>query len=258
MSLVSERIAQHCRRLKLLHIATEWPAIAEASVKGEDSLADFLDRLLGTECLAREQRTREAMLKLATLPAIKTLEAFDFAFASGAPRKQIMELGGLAFIERHENIVLLGPSGVGKTHIASALALKATQAGIKTRFITAADMMIQLALAKAQGRITEYMNRAVIGPRLLVIDELGYLPFGREEANLFFHVIAKRYERGSTIVTSNLAFTQWATTLADDATLTAALLDRLLHHAHIVQINGQSYRLKDRKKAGHLKVSTGE
>ena len=116
-------------------------------------------------------------------------------------------------------------SGVGKTHIASALALKATQAGMKTRFITAADMMIQLGLAKAQGRITEYMNRAVIAPRLLVIDELGYLPFGREEANLFFHVIAKRYERSSTIVTSNLPFTQWATTLADDATLTAALLE---------------------------------
>jgi DNA replication protein DnaC len=257
MSLVAERIAQHCRRLKLIHLATEWPAIAEACAKSEDSLADFMDKLLAAECTAREQRTREAMLKLATLPAIKTLEAFDFAFASGAPRKQIMELGGLAFIERHENVVLLGPSGVGKTHIASALALKATQAGIKTRFITAADLMIQLALAKAQGRITEYMNRAVIGPRLLMIDELGYLPFGREEANLFFHVIAKRYERSSTVVTSNLPFTQWATTLADDATLTAALLDRLLHHVHIVQINGESYRLKDRKKAGHVKVSSG-
>jgi len=257
MSLVAERIAQHCRRLKLIHLATEWPGIAEACAKSEDSLADFMDKLLAAECTAREQRTREAMLKLATLPAIKTLEGFDFAFASGAPRKQIMELGGLAFVERHENIVLLGPSGVGKTHIASALALKATQAGIKTRFITAADLMIQLALAKAQGRITEYMNRAVIGPRLLVIDELGYLPFGREEANLFFHVIAKRYERTSTVVTSNLPFTQWATTLADDATLAAALLDRLLHHVHIVQINGESYRLKDRKKAGHVKVSNG-
>jgi DNA replication protein DnaC len=257
MSLVTERITQHCQRLKLIHLATEWPAIAESCAKSEDSLADFLEKLLAAECTARDERTREAMLKLATLPAIKTLEAFDFAFASGAPRKQLLELGGLAFIERRENIVLLGPSGVGKTHIASALALKATQAGMKTRFITAADLMIQLALAKAQGRITEYMNRAVIGPRLLVIDELGYLPFGREEANLFFHVIAKRYERSSTIVTSNLPFTQWATTLADDATLTAALLDRLLHHVHIVQINGESYRLKDRKKAGHLKVSSG-
>lgn len=257
MTLVAERIEQHCKQLRLIHLATEWPAIAESCVKAQRSLADFLDQLLTAECAAREQRIRETMLKLATLPSIKTLEGYDFAFASGAPRKQITELGGLAFIERHENIVLLGPSGVGKTHIASALALKATQAGMKTRFITASDLMIQLALAKAQGRITEYMNRAVIGPRLLVIDELGYLPFGREEANLFFHVIAKRYERSSTIVTSNLPFAQWATTLADDATLTAALLDRLLHHVHIVQINGESYRLKDRKKAGHIKLSTG-
>jgi len=257
MNLVAERISRQCQRLKLNHLATEWTAIVDAAAKRQDSLAEVFEKLLAAECTAREHRTRELMLKLATLPAVKTLEGYDFAFASGAPRKQITELGGLAFMERHENVVLLGPSGVGKTHIASALALKATQAGIKTRFITAADLMIQLALAKAQGRITEYMNRAVIGPRLLVIDELGYLPFGREEANLFFHVIAKRYERSSTIVTSNLAFTQWATTLADDVTLTAALLDRLLHHVHIVQINGESYRLKDRKKAGHLKVPAG-
>ena len=246
MSLVSERISQHCKRLKLLHLATEWPAIAESSAKGEDSLADFLDKLLAAECTAREYRIRETMLKLATLPSIKTLEGYDFAFASGAPRKQIAELGGLAFIERYENIVLLGPSGVGKTHIASALALKATQAGMKTRFITAADLMIQLALAKSQGRITEYMNRAVIGPRLLVIDELGYLPFGREEANLFFHVIAKRYERSSTIVTTNLPFTQWATTLADDATLTTAMLDRLTHHCEIIETGNESWRMKHR------------
>ena len=161
-------------------------------MKRQVSLGEFLERILGAECEARDRRSREVLLKLATLPAVKTLEGFDFAFASGAPRKQIVELGSLAFVERAENVVLLGPSGVGKTHIASALALKATQAGIKTRFITAADLMLQLALAKAQGRLTEYLNRAVLGPRLLIIDELGYLPFGREEANLFFHVIAKR------------------------------------------------------------------
>lgn len=254
MSAVPERIAHWCERLKLARIGAEWPAIADEAAKNQVSFGEFLEKLLSAECDARDRRTREVMLKLATLPAVKTLEAYDFAFASGAPRKQIVELGGLAFIERAENVVFLGPSGVGKTHIASALALKATQAGMKTRFITAADLMLQLGIAKSQARLTEYLNRAVIGPRLLVVDELGYLPFGREEANLFFHVIAKRYERGSTIVTSNLPFAQWATTLADDATLTAALLDRLLHHAHIVQISGESYRLKDRKKAGHLKV----
>jgi DNA replication protein DnaC len=255
MSLVQERITHWCERLKLSRIATDWPSLADEAVKRQVSLGEFLEQILAAECDARDRRSRETLLKMATLPAVKTLEGYDFAFASGAPRKQIVELGGLAFIERAENVVLLGPSGVGKTHVASALALKATQAGIKTRFITAADLMLQLGLARTQGRLTQYLNRAVLGPRLLVIDELGYLPFGRDEANLFFHVIAKRYERAATIVTSNLAFTQWATTLADDATLTAALLDRLLHHAHIVQISGESYRLKDRKKAGHVKAA---
>ena len=125
---------------------------------------------------------------------------------------------------------------------------------MKTRFITAADLMLQLATARAQGRLKEYFNRAVIGPRLLVVDEIGYLPFGREEANLFFNVVAKRYERGSMVLTSNLPFAQWASAFADDQTLTAAMLDRLLHHAHIVQIAGESYRLKDKRKAGQTKA----
>ena len=146
--------------------------------------------------------------------------------------------------------MLLGPSGVGKSHLAIAIAYRAVMAGIKVRFITAADLMLQLATARSQGRLTEYFNRAVIGPKLLVVDEIGFLPFGREEANLFFNVVAKRYEHGSMVLTSNLPFTQWADTLADDQTLTAAMLDRLLHHAHIVQITGESYRLKDKRKAG--------
>ena len=254
MDLVSARITQLCERLKLSTLSTEWPAMADAAIKDERSLGEFLERVLSAECEARDRRSREVLLKMAMLPPGKTLESYDFAFASGAPRKQITELSGLAFIERAENIVLLGPSGVGKTHLASALAFKATQAGIKTRFVSAADLMLQLATAKAQGRLKEYMNRAILGPRLLVIDELGYLPFGREEANLFFHVIAKRYERAATIVTSNLPFAQWATALADDATLTAALLDRLLHHAHIVQISGESYRMKDKRKAGQVRA----
>jgi DNA replication protein DnaC len=175
---------------------------------------------------------------------------YDFGFAGGAPRAQIQELASLALIERAENVVLLGPSGVGKTHIATSLAYRAAQAGIKARFITAADLMMQLGAARQQNRLREFFNRADIGPRLLVIDEVGYLPFGREEANLFFNVVAKRCERGSVVLTGNLPFTQWATAFADDQTLTAAMLDRLLHHAHIVQISGESYRPKDKRKAG--------
>jgi DNA replication protein DnaC len=256
MNLQHERIADLCRQLKLDRMGADWSALAQQSAQDELSFADFLEQLLNAESQARAERTRGTLLKLATLPAVKTLEQYDFAFASGAPRAQLQELAGLAFIERAENVVLLGPSGVGKSHLAIALAYRAVMASIKTRFVTAADLMLQLSAAHRQGRLKEYFNRVVIGPRLLVIDEIGYLPFGREEANLFFNVVAKRYERGSMILTSNLPFTQWAGTFADDQTLTAAMLDRLLHHAHIVQINGESYRLKDKRKAGTAPART--
>jgi DNA replication protein DnaC len=255
MSLQPERIAQLCELLKLPAIHAEWPAFAQRAAHEESSFGDFLEAVLGAERSARTERVRQTLLKLATLPAVKTLEGYDFGFATGAPKTQIQELAALSFIERTENVVLLGPSGVGKSHLAIALGYRAVMAGIKTRFITAADLMIQLAAAKAQGRLKEYFNRAVVGPRLLIVDELGYLPFGRDEANLFFNVVARRYEHGSMILTSNLPFTQWATALADDQTLTAAMLDRLLHHAHIVQISGESYRLKDKRKAGTLRAA---
>ena len=145
---------------------------------------------------------------------------------------------------------MLGPSGVGKTHLAIALGYKAIMASTKVRFITAADLMLQLATAHNQGKLKTYLQRVVMSPKLLIIDEIGYLPFGREEANLFFNVVAKRYERGSTLLTSNLPFSQWSKSFADDVTLTAAMLDRLLHHCHVVQISGESYRLKDKKRIG--------
>ena len=250
MNLQDERIVSLCEALQLDQVAVDYSAIAQASANDAATFSDFLEQLLKTELDSRHERARQTLLKLSTLPAIKTLEEYDFAFASGTPKAQVMELSSLAFIERAQNIVLLGPSGTGKTHIGMALAYRAVMARIKTRFITAADLMLQLATARRKDQLQSYFNRAILGPKLLVIDELGYLPFGREEANLLFQVIAKRYERGSIIITSNLAFSEWATALADDATLTAALLDRLLHHGHIVTLRGDSYRLKDKHKAG--------
>ncbi|MFD1841731.1 IS21-like element helper ATPase IstB, partial [Paracidovorax cattleyae] len=244
MGLQHDRIAELCEQLKLTRLASDWPALAQDAARDGASFADFLERVLASEHAGREERKRTVLMRLATMPAIKTLEQFDWAQAGGAPKAQIVELGHLAFVERAENVVMLGPSGVGKTHIALALCQRAVMAGHKARFITAADLMMQLAAAKAQNRLKDYFNRAVLGPKLLVVDEIGYLPFGRDEANLFFNVVAKRYERGSMVLTSNLPFTQWHSAFADDQTLTAAMLDRLLHHAHIVQISGESYRLK--------------
>jgi len=255
MNLQHQRIQHACASLKLDTLANEWAAMADHCASQEGTLADFLEQLLHLEMDARAQRSRETLLKFAGFPGRKLFEEYDFKFASGAPRKQLNELTSLAFVERAENVVLLGPSGVGKSHLAISLGHKAVAQGIKTRFIAAADLMLQLATARKQDRLDQYLKRSVLAPRLLIIDEIGYLPFGCEEANLFFNVIAKRYEHGSVIVTSNLPFSQWAHAFSDDTTLTAALLDRLLHHAHIVQIRGESYRLKDKNAAGIAPIS---
>lgn len=250
MSLQSDRIENICSQLGLHAVQSAWPAIAKSTLAKEKSYADFVEQLLTEELNAKNQRKIKTLLHFAGLPSIKTLADYDFHFSSGAPKAQLTELSGLSFIDRCENVVMLGPSGTGKTHLGIALGYQAVMAGLKVRFVTAADLMLQLSTASRQGKLKSYIQRSVMAPKLLIIDEIGYLPFGREEANLFFNVIAKRYEKGSVLLTSNLPFSQWATAFANDATLTAAMLDRLLHHCHIIQIRGESYRLKDKKRIG--------
>ncbi|ABX85786.1 IS21 family transposase [Yersinia pestis] len=201
-------------------------------------------------------RWLEEQQSMLALPPEK--KEYDFTFATGAPQKQLQSLRSLSFIERNENIVLLGPSGVGKTHLAIAMGYEAVRAGIKVRFTTAADLLLQLSTAQRQGRYKTTLQRGVMAPRLLIIDEIGYLPFSQEEAKLFFQVIAKRYEKSAMILTSNLPFGQWDQTFAGDAALTSAMLDRILHHSHVVQIKGESYRLRQKRKAGVIAEANPE
>ena len=250
-TLQHERITAPAQELRLTALPELYGPVAQSAATRKDaSFADFLEEVLKAERAARRARAREMLTRTAGFPAMKTIEAFDFAFATGAPRQQILELSSLGFVERSENLVLLGPSGTGKTHLAIAFGLIAAQKGWKVRFTSAADLVIAMEAAQRQGRMKEALHRTVAAPKLLIIDEIGYLPFGREQSNLFFQVVAKRYEKGSIVLTSNLAFGSWDEAFAGDAVLTAAMLDRILHHAAVVQISGESYRLKDKRRAG--------
>ena len=252
MNLQDERIQSACEALSLTAIAQHYPGLAQEAVDAEASYVDFLEHCLKAEQAERRSRSQAMLTKFAGFPVIKLIDDYDFKFAAGAPKKTVQTLQSMAFVERKENVIFLGPSGVGKTHLAIALGYLATQSGIKVRFITAADLVFQLEKAQQQGRLDTYMRRSLLAPHILIIDEVGYLPLQGNQANLFFQVVAKRYEHGSIILTSNLSFGEWDSTFAGNSALTAAMLDRLLHHAHVVQIKGDSYRLKDKKKAGVL------
>jgi DNA replication protein DnaC len=210
--------------------------------------ADFLSDILGEEIAKRHQRNVEARSKLAHFPFKRTLEEFDFEFQPSVDKKLVMELATLSFLNEAVNVVFLGPPGVGKSHLSIALGMEAVKHGISVYFTKAHDMLADLKKAHEEGRIRRRVAM-YLRPKLLICDEVGFLPLDSLEADLFFQVVSARYERSSTIVTSNKSFGDWGE-LMGDAVLASAILDRLLHHSHIINIRGESYRLKEKVRAG--------
>ena len=237
-------------RLKLDHLLTQLDAVCEQGAKADLDYQHFLAQALDAGWRGRQQRGIDLRLRMARFPWLKTLEQFDFECQPSLDRKIVRELAGLSFVDRAENVVLLGPPGVGKTHLAIALGIKAVDAGSSVLFLTLETLMSRLIRARQENRL-ERMLQQLTYPRLLILDELGYLPLVREEASLFFRLLVRRYERGSLIVTSNKSFADWGEVF-NDQVLATAILDRLLHHATTLNIKGESYRLREKKKAGLL------
>jgi len=205
---------------------------------------EFLVACLQREVAAREAHGGEGRIRAARFPARKSLEEFDFDHARGLRRDLVAHLGTLDFVTGKENIVFLGPPGTGKTHLATGLAIRACQAGHRVAFATAADWVARLADTHHAGQLQAELTRLGRYP-LIVVDEVGYIPFEPEAANLFFQLVSSRYERASLIVTSNKPFGRWGEVFGDD-TVAAAMIDRLVHHAEVIALKGDSYRLKDR------------
>ncbi len=222
----------------------------QRAAQGDRPYADFLLDLLEAEARTRQETRLHNALKRARLPFRKTLEQFDFAFQPSIDEREMRELRTLRFVHEAGNVLFLGPPGVGKTHLAVALTEEAIRAGFSAHFITVQDLVSDLGRAARAGRLAQRL-RAFITPKVLVVDEIGYLPLDEVGATLFFQLVTARYERGSTILTSNKSFGDWGSTFGD-AVLATAVLDRLLHHATVINIRGESYRLKERRKAGLL------
>jgi len=245
-------LEHHLKTLRLPTFLREYDKVAQqCAAEGVDS-PRYLLRLAELELLDRERRATERRIRQARFDVVKSLDSFDFLAIPSLNKALVLELARCEFIERKENVLALGNSGTGKTHIALALGLVACQKGYRVRFTTAASLAHELIEAKDERRLMRF-QKMLSGFELLIIDELGFVPLSKTGAELLFEVFSRRYERSSTLVTSNLPFNEWTEAFQSER-LTGALLDRLTHHVHILEMNGESYRLKDSKRRRSAKV----
>ncbi|MDE1186226.1 MAG: IS21-like element helper ATPase IstB [Pantoea sp.] len=241
-------------RLKMDHLSYHVESLLEQAAKSELNYREFVCMALQQEWSGRHQRGMESRLKQARFPWVKTLEQFDFSFQPGIDRKVVRELAGLAFVERSENVILLGPPGVGKTHLAVSLGVKAADTEHRVLFMPLDRLVGTLMKARQENRLDRQLQQLSYA-RVQILDEIGYLPMNGEEASRFFRLLNRRYEKASIILTSNKRFADWGE-MSGDNVLATAILDRLLHHSTTLNIKGESYRLKEKRKAGVLVKSS--